>query len=162
MIRARLHQASQVLVLPLTLLIASLFQYQFDLLHQRRDMFKLRLIFIASVIILAGLFIAVVCLVPSSQTSQESRRTQLIKGDNEWILQCDIANDSEEDVKYTFNLRLDDTLYTDSAAVKPGKTYTYIHHIYPHQLMAGKVTFMVYQEGIAEPLEQADYYIRND
>lgn len=56
-------------------------------------------------------------------------------------------------------INVDDAVYKDSTVVKQGKTYTYIHHIYPQQLEEGEVTFALYEEGKAEPIEQVTYYI---
>ena len=123
---------------------------------------KLRLIFVLSLIILAGVFIATVYFIPSSQSDTESKRVQIIQGENEWILQYDIINNGERDTKYTIYVTIDDAVYKDSTIVKPGKRYTYIHHIYPQQLVKGMVTFALYEEGKAKPVEQATYYIDLD
>ena len=123
---------------------------------------RLRLIFVLSLVILAGIFIATVYFIPSGQSYTESKRVQIISGENEWILQYDIINNEEREIEYTIYVAIDGTVYSDSTMVKPGKTYTYIHHIYPQQLAEGKVTFTVYEEGKAEPNEQATYYIDLD
>jgi len=123
---------------------------------------RLRLIFILSLIILVGIFIAVAYLVPSGNSPVESRKLQIIKGDKEWILQCNITNETERDVQYIIHVIVDDAMYKDSVVVKPRKTYTYIHHIYPQQLDEGKVTFALYEGEKAEPVEQATYYIDKD
>ena len=123
---------------------------------------KLRLIFVLSLIILAGVFIATVYFIPSSQSDTESKRVQIIQGENEWILQYDIINNEERDTKYTIYVTVDDAVYKDSTMVKPGKRYTYIHHIYPQQLVKGMVTLALYEEGKAKPVEQATYYIDLD
>jgi len=103
-----------------------------------------------------------VYLIPSGQSYTESKRVQIIEGENEWILQCDIINDEERDIEYIIHVTVDDAIYKDSTVVKPGKTYTYIHHIYPQQLDEGKVTFALYEGEKAEPVEEATYYISND
>ena len=123
---------------------------------------KLRLIFVLSLIILAGLFIATVYFIPSSQSDTESKRVQIIQDENEWILQYDIINNEERDTKYTIYVTVDDAVYKDSTMVKPGKRYTYIHHIYPQQLVKGMVILALYEEGKAKPVEQATYYIDLD
>ena len=122
-------------------------------------MSRLRLIFVLSLVVLAGVFIAIIYFIPSGQSYVESKRAQIIEGENEWILQYDIINDEERDIKYTIFITVDDVVYKDSTVVKPGKTYTYIHHIYPQQLGDGKVTFALYEGGKAEPVEQVTYYI---
>ena len=122
-------------------------------------MSRLRLIFVLSLVILAGVFISTIYFIPSGQSYTESRRAQIIEGENEWILQYDIINNEERDIKYTFFVTVDDAVYKDSTVIKPGKVYTYIRHIYPQQLDEGKVTFALYEEGKAEPIEQVTYYI---
>ena len=108
------------------------------------------------------MFIAIIYFIPSGQSYTESKRAQIIEGGNEWILKYDIINDEEREIKYTIYITIDDVAYSDSTVVKPGKTYTYIHHIYPQQLEEGKVTFALYEEGKAEPIEQVTYYIDFD
>ena len=125
-------------------------------------MSRLRLIFVLSLVILAGVFILTIFFIPSGQSYTESRRVQIIGGGDEWILQCDIINDEERDIKYTIFITVDDAVYKDSTVVKPGKTYTYIHRMYPQQLKEGKVTFALYEEGKAKPIEQVTYYIDFD
>ncbi len=123
---------------------------------------KLRLIFILSLVILAGAFVFTLYLIPSGESYPEPRVAQIIDAGNEWILQYDIINDHERDIKYTIRVTVDGAVYTDSTVVRPGKTYTYIHHIYPQQLAEGKVTFALYEDGNADPVEQATYYISLD
>ena len=125
-------------------------------------MSRLRLIFILSIIILAGAFISIIYFIPSGQSYTESKRIQIIEGENEWILQYDIINDEKREIKYDISITIDGAVYSDSTAVKPGKTYTYIHHVYPQQLEEGKVTFALYEEGKAEPIEQVTFYIDFD
>ena len=122
-------------------------------------MSRLRLIFVLSLIILAGVFISTIYFIPLGQSDTESKRVQIIEGENEWILQCDIINDEERDIKYTIVVTVDDAVYRDSTVVQPGKTYTYIRHIYPQHLEEGEVTFALYEEGKAKPIEQVTYYI---
>ena len=123
-------------------------------------MSRFRLIFIFSLIILAGIFISVVYLIPSSGNSyNESKRVQIIEGENEWILQCDIINDEERDIKYTILVTVDAEVRQDSTVVQAGKTYTYISHIYPQQLSEGKVTLSLYEGDKAEPVEQVTYHL---
>ena len=121
-----------------------------------------RLIFVLSLIILAGVFISTIYFIPSGQSYTESKRVQIIEGENEWILQCDIINNETRDIKYTIYVTVDDAVSKDSIVVKQGKSYTYIHHVYPQQLDEGKVTFALYEGDKAEPVEQATYYIGND
>ena len=122
-------------------------------------MSKLRLVFVLSLVVLAGVFIFTLYLIPFGESYPELRKAQIINAGNEWILQYDIINNQEIDIKYTIHVTVDGAAYSDSTVVKPGKTYTYIHHIYPRQLAEGKVTFALYEGDKAEPVEQVTYYI---
>jgi hypothetical protein len=121
------------------------------------QLFRLRLIFILSLIVLAGLFVSIVYFLPSRDSYSETKGVHIIEAENEWILQYDIINNEERDIEYTIVVTVDDIVYTDSTVVKPGKSYTYIHHIYPQQLHEGKVSFASYQEGKPEAIEQATF-----
>jgi hypothetical protein len=123
---------------------------------------KLRLVFVISLIILAGVFVSTIYFIPSSQSYPESKRVQIIEGDREWILQCDIFNNEERDIKYTIFVTVDGVVYSDSIVLKQGKTYTYIHHIYPQELTEGKVDFTLYEDDKTEPVDQVTYYLDYD
>ncbi len=125
-------------------------------------MSRLRLVFVLSLVILAGVFMATIYFIPVGQSYPESRKAQIIQGEDEWILQYDIINNEERDIKYTIYITVDDVVYRDSTVVRPGKSYTYIHHIYPAQLEKGELTFALYEEGKVMPLEQVTYYIDLD
>ena len=125
-------------------------------------MLRLRLIFILSLIVLAGLFVSIVYFLPLREGYTETKRVHIIEAENEWILQYDIINREGGDIKYTIVVTVDGMVYTDSTVVKPGKTYTYIHHIYPQQLQEGKVDFALYQEGKTEPMEQATFHLAHN
>lgn len=122
-------------------------------------MSRLRSVFIISLIILATIFISTMLFIPSGQNLEESNRVQIIKGDEEWILQCDITNNQGRDINYVFSVVVDDVVHQDSTMVEQGQTYTFIHHIYPEQLVAGEVTFTLREKGKAEPIEQVVYNI---
>jgi len=108
------------------------------------------------------MFVSVIYLVPSNQKQPESRRVQIIKGQNGWILQCDILNDKDREVKYTIIVTVDEAARQDSAVVQAGKTYTYTYHIPLQQLDKGVVTFSLYEGDKTEPVEQGTYYIGNN
>ena len=122
-------------------------------------MSRLRLIFVLSLIILAGVFITIIYLIPSGQDYTESSKAQIIEGEDGWILQYDIINNEDKDIKYIIYVTVDDAVYKDSTVVKQGKKYTYIHHIYPQHLKERKVTFTLYEEGKTEPIEEVTYHI---
>ena len=125
-------------------------------------MSRLRLIFVLSLLVLAGVFVAIIYFIPSGKSYTESTRARIIVGENEWILQYDIVNGQAKDIRYTISVSVDGAVYTDSTVVRPGKTYTYIHHIYPEQLKEGKVTLTLYEGDKTEPVEQVTYHLGRD
>ncbi len=125
-------------------------------------MLRLRLIFILSLAVLAGLFVSIVYFLPLREGYTETKRVHIIEAENEWILQYDIINHEGGDIEYTIIVTVDGMVYTDFTVVKPGKVYTYIHHIYPQQLQEGKVDFAVYQKGKTEPMEQATFHLAHN
>jgi len=121
-----------------------------------------RLVFIFSIIVLVAVSVATFFFIPPSQGLTESKRVHIIEGEEEWILQCDLINHQEKALNYDIHVTVDDTIYRDSTIVLPGKTYTYIHHIYPQQLDKGEVTLALYQDNSTRPIEQATYYLTPD
>ncbi|MFC1871144.1 hypothetical protein ACFLYF_01900 [Chloroflexota bacterium] len=123
---------------------------------------RLRLLFILSLITLAGVFIAVLFLIPPGEGYPESSKAQIIHDGDVWIIQYDIINQRETDTEYTIHVNIDDVFYSDSTIVTPGRIYTYIHHINPQEISEGRVTVTLYEAGRAEPVEQNTYYIDLD
>ena len=122
-------------------------------------MSKLTVVFVLSLLILAGVFVSTMYFIPARVSYTESRRSGIIAADNEWILQYDIINTEPEDINYTISVAIDNAIYKDSTTVRAGKAYTYIQHIYPQQLEQGRVSLSLYREGKVEPTEHATYYI---
>ena len=125
-------------------------------------MLRFRLIFILSLFILLGVFISIIVFIPKADDYAETETVQIIAGEDEWILQCNITNDNEKDTKYMINVSVDNLVRNDSTVIAPGHTYTYIQHIYPENLGEGKIIFTLYEEGKTEPIEQVTYYINPD
>ena len=125
-------------------------------------MSRLRLIFLLSLVILAGVFVFALLHIPSGESYPETHRVQIIQAESEWILQYDISNNQDRDIEYTLRITIDGAVYTDSTVVQPGKLYTYIHHIYPEQVTEGKVTCALYEKGKTKPVDQATYYLYPD
>ena len=123
---------------------------------------RLRLVFIFSVIILVAVSVATFFFIPPSQGLTESKRVHIIEGEEEWILQCNLINRQEKATGYDIHVTVDDEIYRDITVILPGKTYTYIRHIYPRQLDNGVVTFTLYQDNSTQPIEQATYYLKPD
>jgi hypothetical protein len=122
-------------------------------------MFKLRIVFILSLAILAALAVSTVYFLPSGESYVESKKLKIIAEDTEWILPYDILNRDEQDKQYAMEITVDGAIYHDETTVKKGKYYTYLFHIQPEQLVAGNVGFTVYEQGKAVPVDQATFQI---
>ena len=125
-------------------------------------MSKLRLVFILSLVILAGVLLAILYFIPSIRSYPEPYTIQVIDSDEEWILQCDILNTEERDIEYSITVTVDGRTYQDSTVIRPGKAYSYIHHVYHDQLVDGKVTFALYQDGQKAPIKTATFHVPLD
>jgi hypothetical protein len=120
---------------------------------------RLRLVFVLSLFVMAGVFIATVYFIPSVQRPPQSRSAKVIRMADEWILQADISNRESRDIEYTIFVTVDGAVHKDSAVVKPEKTYTYIYRINRQHIKEGKVTYALYEDGKTEPVEQTTYYV---
>lgn len=123
---------------------------------------KLKLIFIVSVVVIAVSLFLVVYLLPSDSEYASSRSIQVIEGEDEWILQCDITNTSDTDETYNILIEAQNTVRRDSAVVGPGRTYTYTCHISRNELETGQIKFSLYLAGKPEPLEQKTFYVKDE
>jgi len=125
---------------------------------------KLKIFYVLSLIIVAGLLVSIVFLIPQGEKEgSEVQRDQLLGKEDEWIIQFDIINNEVEDVNYTINVYLNEELYnTHEVLVRQGRTFTYIRHIYREIFQGGEVTFAVYKEGQSAPFEETTYFVQFD
>jgi len=126
-----------------------------------RNIPKLRLIYIASLVILVVL-IAFTVFRPMATSGEysEVQRAQLLEREDQWIIEFDIINREEKDMSYTIKVAADGEQYTESVLIRGGGTFTYIHHFYLDRLTNNEVSFAVYKEGESTPIEQATYFLR--
>ena len=124
-------------------------------------MTKLRIIFIASLVML-GVLIVFTVFRPMAGGEQysEVQRAQLLEREDQWIIEFDIINREGKDMSYTIKVVSDGKSYTESVLVRDGGMFTYIHHFYPERLTKKEVSFAVYREGESTPIEQATYYLK--
>jgi len=123
-------------------------------------MSKLRIVFIISVVILAVL-IGSVILSPMTTGNKysEVQQEQLLKTDKEWIIEFKILNHEGKSRKYTITGLIDGQTRQEEVSIPNGSRFTYIHHIYPAQIIEKTVTFAIYKEGEDIPFEQITYHI---
>ena len=124
-------------------------------------MTKLKILFIVSLGIL-GVLLALTLFRPLGGDGKTSEvvRESLLRTENEWIAEFDIINPQESEQLYTITVTMDGMQYNEDALIQPGKTFTYIHHIYPDRLTEGCVTITICREGESTPVEQVTYYLK--
>lgn len=124
-------------------------------------MSKLRIIYIVSLVILAVL-IGFTVFRPMATVGKysEVQKEQLLQKESEWIIQFDIINHEGRDQNYTINVLVGEKLYTDIILIRDGAKFSYIYHFRPDLETEGDVSFAIYKEGEATPLEQATYHLK--
>ncbi len=127
-------------------------------------MSKLRIIYIASLVIL-GVLVAFTLfrLMPSEEEFSTVTRKSIIKLEDQWIIQVDIINRDGEDSDYSINWSTGGEIYSSRrVSIKNGRTFTNIHHVYPEAVKEGKVHLTIYKEDEAVPFQESTFYIRFD
>ena len=124
-------------------------------------MSRLRIIYIASLVVLAVLIFTTL-LRPMVTTGEysEVQRAQLLQTEAEWIIQFDIINHEGEERNYTITVSFDGKQYTEDVSILHGGIFTYIHRIRRDIAGNGDVTFAIYKDGETEPFKQATYYLK--
>ena len=124
-------------------------------------MAKLRIIYVASLVILAVL-IGFTVFRPMAMGNKytEVQKEQLLQTESEWIIQFVIINHEGRDQNYTINVLVDEQLYTESVLIRDGRRFSYIHRIRRDKITDGDVSFAIYKESEATPFEQATYHLK--
>ena len=122
---------------------------------------KLRIIYIASLVILGVLVVFTVFRpMATGEEYSEVQGTQLLEREDQWIIEFDIINREGKDTSYTIKVVSDGKSYAESVLIRDGGIFTYIHHFYPDRLTRKEVSFAVYKEGESTPIEQATYFLK--
>ena len=127
-------------------------------------MLKLRIIFVASLLIL-GVLLAFTLFKPITlgQKFETLIRESVIQEEDEWIIQINIINKEGEVTDYTIEWSTGGEIYNSkSVSIKDGRTFTNIHHVYPKTVREGEINLTIYKEGEPIPFEQSTYYVRFD
>jgi len=123
-------------------------------------MLKLRVIYIVLLIglIVLSAFTIFQPMVKGREYS-EVQKDQLLRADNEWILQLILSNNEGEDSSYAISVSVDGKEFIDNVRILAGGKYAYVRHLYPTDLSDGAVNLAVYREGAAAPFKRATYYL---
>jgi len=123
-------------------------------------MSRLRIVYIASLVILGALIVFTVFRpMAVGEEYSEVQQAQLLEREDQWIIQYDIINREGRDTNYTIKVLTNGKLYTQSVLIPDGDMFTYIYHLYPEMLTKKEVGFAIYKEGEATPVEEATYYL---
>ena len=124
-------------------------------------MSRLRIAYIASLVILVVLIITTVFhpLATIGECS-EVQRAQLLQTEAEWVFQFDLINHEGKEQHYTISVLANGKQYTEDVLLLDGRIFTYIHRI-PHDSVCNcNITFAIYKNGETGPFKQASYYLR--
>jgi len=127
-------------------------------------MSKLRIIFVASLLIL-GVLLAFTLFRPITvgQKFETLIRESVIQEEDEWIIQINIINKEDKITDYTIEWSTgEETYYSERVSIKNGRTFTNIHHVYPETVREGEINLTIYKEGESTPFERSTYYVRFD
>ena len=124
-------------------------------------MSRLRIIYIASLVVLAVLIIITVFRpIATIGGYNAMQRVQLLQTENEWIIQFDLINHEGKEQHYTISVLADGKQYTEDVSLLDGRIFTYIHRIRHDSAGNGDVTFAIYKEGETDPFNQVTYYLK--
>ena len=127
-------------------------------------MSRLKIILAVSLVIL-GVLVVFTVFKPMASGGEFSTLTRksVIQQEDEWIIQCNIINREGVDTNYTIEWSTGGETYSSKKVlIKSGRTFTYIHHVYPETVKEGKLHLSIYKEGEATPFEEATYHIHFD
>ena len=127
-------------------------------------MSKLRIIFVASLLVL-GVLLAFTLFRPMTvgQEFETLIRESVIQEEDEWVIQINIINREGEVADYTIEWSTGGEIYNSkNVSIKNGRTFTNIHHVYPETVREGEINLTIYKEGEPAPFEQSTYYVRFD
>lgn len=89
----------------------------------------------------------------------EVQREQLLKAEDEWIIQFDIINHEGREANYTLTAVVGDDRYTEGFAISDGGKYSYIRHIPCGMTYERSINFSLYKDGEPNPIKQVTYHL---
>ncbi len=128
--------------------------------EEEENMTKLRIVYIASLVIL-GVLVAFTVFRPMAPWEKFNTvcRESVIATEDEWIIEFDIINREGKDTSYTIEWSTGEESYTQKVLIRDGRKFQSIYNFYPETVKEGKVHLTIYKEGEATPFEETTYYI---
>ena len=125
------------------------------------SVFRLRSIFIISLVILGVLVVlAVFRPLATGQEYSTVARESVLQTEDQWIIEFDIINRENKDVNYNIVWSSGGETYTESVLVGKGRIYSHIHHVYRQTIKEDKINMAIYEEGKTVPYERVTYYLK--
>jgi len=123
-------------------------------------MSKVRIAYIASLIVLALLVISTIFRpMAVDEEYSEVQREHLLRTEDEWIVEFRIANHEGKNQDYAIVTLVDGEKYTEEVTIPHGRIFTYIRHV-RDDINDDNVTFAIYKGQEIEPFKQATYYLK--
>ncbi len=121
----------------------------------------IKIAYILSLLVLVGL-VAVTVFKPmvAGEEYSEVAQTQLLKTEDEWILQFDLINNEGRDQEYVINVEVDGKQYNERVLIPDGSVFSYIRHFYQDGITDKSVRFAFYRKGEATSFKEVTYYLK--
>jgi len=127
----------------------------------RRFLPRVKILYIASLVVLVALIVFTVFRSMVVNAGYiEVQREQLVKADNEWIIQLDIINHEGKTQDYIIKAMVHGVQYSEDVSLMAARMFTYIRHIPQNIAGDGSVTLAIYKNGEAEPFRHVTYYLK--
>ena len=131
-------------------------------------MINIRLVTLSSMLLL-GIVIAATMArnllddsTPSAKEAplRQTAQIDLLTLDNETVLKVVLKSFEKEPGEYRIQVSLDGAESKDEVILRGYGTYSYTHHIYPHQVREGHLAVAVTKRGERLPVSQVTYALR--
>lgn len=121
-------------------------------------MLRLKVIYI-SLLILLALVVVYSVSQPMSKGSQHSdiKQEQVIKSDDEYIVQFILANPESTPTEYRIETFIDGKRYVDQVTLTEGNTYVYVRRIQYKTVINREVNFVILKN--EAPIREVTYYL---
>ncbi len=122
---------------------------------------KVKILYVVTAVIL-GVLLTLTVFRPLELQSRNSevQRSQLLRLEDRYALQFDIANHEGKDTNYTVNVSVDGQPSSLTVCIRSEGAFTYTKYIDESTLTNGVVSLMVYKEGDTTPVEDITHHLK--